>query len=218
MGAFHSTQNSGNFGWYQEVGTSNGTVHFGWHGQTRIFGTSSKGLTEMSLSIWQNCCPQYCSFILFTRTITKPAVAWVGSVQPEYTVLLRGMWNFRNFKPDFFLNGKRPMILNLELCLVSRYNFSQETKLPSFYSTVWKQLLDFPLLNTLKEVISSKSFQARYDYETSQHRWPSIHSALTVMVLTIGVTFQIIEALLTAIDSITWIWWIKKHTSEQTHP
>ena len=146
MGAFHLTQNSWNFGWYKEVGTSNGTVHFGLH-----------GLTEMSLSIWQNCCPQYRSFILFTRTITKRAVAWVGSVQPEYTVLLRGMWNFRNFKPDFLLNGKRPMILNLELCLVSRYNFSQETKLPSFYPTVWKQLLDFPLLNSLKEVISSKN-------------------------------------------------------------
>ena len=160
----------------------------------------------MSLSIWQNCCPQYCSFILFTRTITKRAVAWVGSVQPEYTVLLRGMWNFRNFKPDFFLNGKRPMILNLELCLVSRYNFSLETKLPSFYPTVWKQLLDFPLLNTLKEVISSKiaKFKHWYDYETSQHRWPSINSALTVMVLAIGVTFQIIEALLTLL-SIAWL-------------
>ena len=152
-----------------------------------------------ALKVWPKCPFPFdkivvpsIAFILFTRTITKRAVAWVGSVQPEYTVLLRGMWNFRNFKPDFFLNGKRPMILNLELCLVSRYNFSQETKLPSFYPTVWKQLLDFPLLNTLKEVISSKiaKFKHWYDYETSQHRWPSINSALTVMVIAIGVTFQ----------------------------
>ena len=143
MGAFHSTQNSGNFGWYKEVGASNGTVHFGLHGPTGIFGTSSKGLTEMSLSMSQNCCPQYRSFILFARTITKHTVAWVGSVQPEFTVPLRGMRNFRNFKPDLLLNGKRPMILNIELCLVSRYNFSPETKLPSFLSNRLKKALGF---------------------------------------------------------------------------
>jgi len=52
-----------------------------------------------------NCCRQYRSFfILVTRTKTKRAVAWVGSVQPECTVSL-GTWNFRHFKP---LNGKRP--------------------------------------------------------------------------------------------------------------
>ena len=48
--------------------------------------------------------PLFC--ILLTRTITKCTVAWVGSVQPECTVLL-GMWNFRNVKPEFWLNGKR---------------------------------------------------------------------------------------------------------------
>ena len=105
MGAFHSTQNYGNFGWYKALGTSNGTVHFGWHGPTGIFGTSSKGLTEMSLK----CCPQYRSLILLRGTITKRALAWVGSLQPECTVLLRGMWNFRNFKPDlFFVERKAP--------------------------------------------------------------------------------------------------------------
>ena len=41
-------------------------------------------------------------------TITKRAVAWVGSVQPECTVPL-STWNFRNFKPEFLLNGKRPL-------------------------------------------------------------------------------------------------------------
>ena len=42
-------------------------------------------------------------------TITKRAVAWVGSVQPECTVPL-STWSFRNFKPEFLLNGKRPKI------------------------------------------------------------------------------------------------------------
>ena len=44
---------------------------------------------------------------LFWRTITKRAVAWVRSVQTECTVPL-DTWNFRNFKPEFLLNGKRP--------------------------------------------------------------------------------------------------------------
>ena len=40
-------------------------------------------------------------------TIPKRAVAWVGSWQPECTVPL-STWSFRNFKPEFLLNGKRP--------------------------------------------------------------------------------------------------------------
>ena len=49
--------------------------------------------------------PLFC--VLLTSIITKSAVAWVGSVQPEYTVPL-GAWNFRNFKPEFLWNGKGP--------------------------------------------------------------------------------------------------------------
>ena len=50
-------------GWYIKW---NGPFRFG---PTRIFGTTCKGgplsvgRTEMSLSIWQNCCPQYRSFV-----------------------------------------------------------------------------------------------------------------------------------------------------------
>ena len=51
--------------------------------------------------------PLFC--ILLTRTITKRAVAWVGTGQPECTVPL-GKWNFRNFEPEFLLNGKRPRL------------------------------------------------------------------------------------------------------------
>ena len=52
------------------------------------------GQTEMSLSIWQNCCPQYRSSSSrlqgqgLTRITTKCVVAWVGSEQPECTVPL----------------------------------------------------------------------------------------------------------------------------------
>ena len=51
--------------------------------------------------------PALLFYVLLTSIITKSAVAWVGSVQPEYTVPL-GAWNFRNFKPEFLLNGKSP--------------------------------------------------------------------------------------------------------------
>ena len=55
------------------VGTSNGTDHFGlvrpeYSGQLSRWSTLtglviSVGRTEMSLSIWQNCCTQYRSFV-----------------------------------------------------------------------------------------------------------------------------------------------------------
>ena len=44
--------------------------------------------------------------LLAAGTISKHAVAWNGSVKPEWTVPLV-TWNFRNFKPKFLLNGKR---------------------------------------------------------------------------------------------------------------
>ena len=78
-----------------------------WRWSTLTGLVISVGQTEMSLSVWQNFCPQavplFC--ILLSRTITKRAVAWVGSVQPECTVPLSTR-SFRNFKPGFLLNGK----------------------------------------------------------------------------------------------------------------
>ena len=64
---------------------------------------------------WQNwkllsSVPFFC--IQLTRTITKRAAAWVGSVQQEcnwmYRSIYLGEWNFRNFIPEFLLNGKPP--------------------------------------------------------------------------------------------------------------
>ena len=105
-GAFHSTQVP-----VISVATSNGTDHFGlvrpeYSGsalkvvlfdRSGHFGRSDRNvpfhLTKLLPPV-----PLFC--ILLARTITKRAVAWVGSVQPEFTVPL-GTWNFRNFKPNF---------------------------------------------------------------------------------------------------------------------
>ena len=40
-----------------------------------------------------------------------PRPRGLGSVQPKFIVPL-GTWNFRNFKPEFLLNGKRPATIN----------------------------------------------------------------------------------------------------------
>ena len=64
-------------------------------------------------------CPVPLFCFLLTRTITKPAVAWVGSLQPECTVPM-STWNFRNFKLENFVEWKAPMVYNnLLMCLWS---------------------------------------------------------------------------------------------------
>ena len=76
-------------------------VHFDWSGYLcRLDRNVPFHSTNLLSSV-----PLFC--ILLTRTITKHAVAWVGSVQPECTIPL-GTWNFRNFKPEHELNGKCP--------------------------------------------------------------------------------------------------------------
>lgn len=48
-------------------------------------------------------------------------------------------------------------------------------------------------------------FKHWYDYETSQHRWPSSEFSLDCHGAAIGFTFKIIEALSTATDNMTWM-------------
>ena len=111
-GSFHSTQNSANFGCYIKWKGSF------WFGPTRIFGTSFEGgPLWLVWSFWPDrnvpfhstklLFPVALFYILLTRTITKCAVAWVGSVQTECTMPL-GMWNVQSFKLEFLLNGKHP--------------------------------------------------------------------------------------------------------------
>ena len=63
------------------------------------------GMTKMTLSIWHNCRPRYCSSVPSAyKHLPKHTVAWVRSLQLECTVPL-GVWSFQNFKQNFFLNG-----------------------------------------------------------------------------------------------------------------
>ena len=113
-GALHSTQNPEIL-----VGTSNGMDQFGLvqpeylgpalrvvrFDQSGHFNQSDRTipfrLTKLLSPVLLFC-------ILLTRIITKRVVAWVGSVQPECTVLLGKRNNFRNLKPEFLFNGKYP--------------------------------------------------------------------------------------------------------------
>ena len=89
---------------------------------TRIFEVSFEGgplwlvwlfwqvKPKTSLSIWQNCCPQYCSSVSCWQllcTLNKYAVAWVGSVQQECRWSIWHM-EFLKFQTKFLLNGKHP--------------------------------------------------------------------------------------------------------------
>ena len=76
--------------------------------------------TGMSLFIWQklivvpDTAHLYCASLTSTHTIFKCVVAWIGTAQLEYTPPL-GMWNFWNFKLDYFWNGKWPEFLLVRL-------------------------------------------------------------------------------------------------------
>ena len=96
------------------VGTSNGTDHFGLvrpeysgaalkvvHFDRSGHFCRSDRNAPFHLTKLLSTAPLFC--ILLTRTTTKRAVAWVGSVQPECNVSL-GTWNVRKFEPEFLLN------------------------------------------------------------------------------------------------------------------
>lgn len=66
--------------------------------------------TEVSLSIWQNCCPNTPLFYPAYKTNNQPNAQWPRSGLFNRNV--SGTWNFRNFKPEFLLNGRRPLSLS----------------------------------------------------------------------------------------------------------
>ena len=92
-------------------------------GQTGIFGTGfedgpfwlvwsfwSVGL-KCPFSISQNCCSQNRSFVSCLQE-QWANMQWLGSGLCNWNVhnctVPLGTWNFRNFKPEFLLNGKHP--------------------------------------------------------------------------------------------------------------
>ena len=102
-GAFHSTQISGHFGLVRPEywGPALKVNLFDLSGH---FGRSDR---NVPFHLTKLLSPVPVCGILLTRTITKRSVAWFGSLRPECTVP-SGKRNFRNFKPEFLLNGKRP--------------------------------------------------------------------------------------------------------------
>ena len=63
------------------------------------------GMTEMTLSIWHNCCPcSYSSVSCLQLPTQTHSGLGLRSVQLECTVPL-GVWNFQNFEQEFLLNG-----------------------------------------------------------------------------------------------------------------
>ena len=56
----------------------------------------------------------YCASLTITHTKFKCVVAWIGTAQLEYTLPL-DIWNFQNFKLDYFWNGKCPEFLLVRL-------------------------------------------------------------------------------------------------------
>ena len=119
------------------VGTSNRTDHLGLirpeylgaalkvvhFDRSGYLGRSDRNVSFHSAKLLSPV-PLFC--ILLTRTITKRAVAWVESEQPECTVPLN-TWNFRNFKTEFLLNGKLPTFTPISSAEASaRYHNKKE--------------------------------------------------------------------------------------------
>ena len=97
-GAFHSTQNSRNFGWLEQTISVWSYQNIGdqlWMWSTLTGRVILFGRTEMSLSMWQNCCPQYSSFVSSLQEQYQNAL-WYGSGLCNWNVL------------EFLLNGKCP--------------------------------------------------------------------------------------------------------------
>ena len=141
-GAFHSTQNSGNFGWYIEW---DGPFRFG---PTRIFRTSfedgplwpdwsfrSVGRTEMPLSLWQNRGPQYRSYVLWQEQ--WPNARWLGWGPCNGYVQFHWHVKFPKFQTGILLNGKRP---RSKLRVPDKDDVKQKT---SFFSVQGKICLVF---------------------------------------------------------------------------
>ena len=79
-----------------------------WKWSTLTSLVISVGQTKMSVIPFDKIAvPSTALLYPGSSTTTKCAVPWLGSVEPEYTVPLC-TWNFQNFKPKFFVNGKHP--------------------------------------------------------------------------------------------------------------
>ena len=128
LSAFHSTPNSRNSGCYVIEWTisiwSDQNIRdqlWRWSSLTGLVINVPSHLRKLSSPV-----PL---FRILGRTITKCTVAWVWSVQPKCTISL-SMWNFRNFKLEFLLNGKHPFAYIEILCWAPWVSQVQSSELP----------------------------------------------------------------------------------------
>ena len=95
-------------------GTSNGTNHFDlviwsdrnirdqlWRWSTLTGPVISVGRTEMSLSIWQNCCSQYLFFVSFLQELSN--APWLGSCLCNWNVPFH--WTLKTFDTECKYGG-----------------------------------------------------------------------------------------------------------------
>ena len=117
-GAFHSTQNFEIFGWYIKW---NGPV---WFGLTGTFGTSFEGGPLSPVWLFRSVGPK-CSFPFDKIVVPSTSPLYPGCKNNNQTRgdlgrvyatrMYRSIWlvNFRYFKSEFLLNGKRPWFFGL---------------------------------------------------------------------------------------------------------
>ena len=137
-----------------------------WNGPFRFVPTGIFWITNFGQSdrnvpfhLTKLMCPVPLFCFLLTRTITKRAVAWVGSLQPEYNAPFewaRGTFEISNWK--ILLNGKRPWFITIYQCAYHQ--------LQSIIGQAWSLYRFFPGL--LGQYISGRIQDARTT-------WPETH-------------------------------------------
>ena len=137
-----------------------------WNGPFRFVPTGIFWITNFGQSdrnvpfhLTKLMCPVPLFCFLLTRTITQRAVAWVGSLQPEYNAPFewaRGTFEISNRK--ILLNGKRPWFITIYQCACHQ--------LQSIIGQAWSLYRFFPGL--LGQYISGRIQDARTT-------WPETH-------------------------------------------
>ena len=123
------------------VGTSNGANHFGlvqpeYSGPALSTLTGlviSVGRTEISLSMWQKCCPQYHSFASFLQEQYNQPRGSLGPVCATGIYRSIGHVEFqRKYQTKIFVKGKARKVYS-QLCL-NEHIYKVATLLPLFDS------------------------------------------------------------------------------------
>jgi len=108
-GAFHLSQNSWNFGWYIKWNGLFRDMDQLWRWSTLTGPVISVGRTEMSLSIWQNCCPMHRSFVSCLQNNNQKR-GGLDRVCATGMYLSIGHVEFPKFQTEIFVEWKAPCL------------------------------------------------------------------------------------------------------------